>query len=195
MPRSSTIAPGASPVSAISAKTSLACLLEMVPPPPAPRARRPWEGTTLDSATLMPSALRCIERSLSITLLIALARSGLPISHRGLEELGHVEVLAGEHGGVVRRHAVLGDEALLLLLRQLRQGGPHRLDPLGGELEGHHVGLGEVAVVVRLFLGCAGCSCAWRRRPSGASPARSCRRSRAPRPGARSRRPARRAAT
>ncbi len=88
---------------------------------------------------------------MSITLLIALARSGPASSDSRLEELGEVDV-AGQHRRVVARQAVVGAEAGVLGVGKLGQAAADLLDELVGELEGHHVGLGEVAVVVRLFL-------------------------------------------
>src|SRR5947209_44752 len=47
----------------------------------------------------------------------------------------------------------IADEARLLLVRQFRQIGLQRVDEVLRELERQQVGVGEIAIVVRLFLG------------------------------------------
>ena len=69
----------------------------------------------------------------------------------GVEVMGDL-LLGDEDLGIARRQAQLGHEALHLGDRQFREGGAHRLDPLAGDLDGDEVGIGEVAVVVRLLL-------------------------------------------
>ena len=68
-----------------------------------------------------------------------------------LEEVGR-GALADEHAGVVGRKAVVGDEARLLGVRQLRQVLAEIVHVGLVELERQQVGIGEVAVVVRLLL-------------------------------------------
>ena len=65
-----------------------------------------------------------------------------------------------------------------------REGRRHSADPRVVGLERHEVGLGEVAVVVRLLLRAQRVRAARRPRPSGGSPARPARRLRAGRSGA-----------
>ena len=71
---------------------------------------------------------------------------------------GHLleEPRAGGRDGhlarVVLREPVRRDEPPAPGVGKLRQAGPHRLDPLRRDRERRQVGLGEVPVVVRLFL-------------------------------------------
>ena len=69
----------------------------------------------------------------------------------GLEIVGE-RARSGQHGRVVGRHAVVALEARLHRGRQFGQGGAHRVDPVLVEPHRQQVGVGEVAVVVRLFL-------------------------------------------
>ena len=59
----------------------------------------------------------------------------------------------GQHAGVVGGEPVLRDEARGLLVRQLRQRRAHRFDHRLVDHQRQQVRVGEVAVVVRLFLG------------------------------------------
>ena len=86
-----------------------------------------------------------------MTLLIALARSVPGDGHRRLEELGELEV-AGEHRRIVRSESEVGHESAALRVRELGKSLADLVDERISELEWHHVGLGEVAVVVRLLL-------------------------------------------
>ena len=69
-----------------------------------------------------------------------------------LEELGRV-LLRHQHARVVGREAVLADEAGLLGVGQLGQAGLDLLDPVLGQHQRQQVGIGEVAIVVRVLLG------------------------------------------
>ncbi len=69
----------------------------------------------------------------------------------GVEVGGH-RLARREHRGVVRRHAVLLDEATLHRRRQLRHLALHAIDPRCVDNERHQVRIGEIAVVVRVFL-------------------------------------------
>jgi hypothetical protein len=62
----------------------------------------------------------------------------------------------GERPGVVGGEAVVALEARLHGFGQLRQGGLHRIDPGRRNLQRQQVGVGEVAVVVGVFLGAHG---------------------------------------
>src|SRR5439155_654300 len=73
------------------------------------------------------------------------------LARRGLEVLGERAALR-EDRGIVRRQAVLRDEALTPLARQLRQASADPRDPRAIDLEGDEVRLGEVPVVVRVLL-------------------------------------------
>ena len=72
--------------------------------------------------------------------------------HHGLVVRGELAA-GGEHAGVVVGEAVLAHEARGLLVRQLGQRRAHRLDGRVVDHERQQVRVGEVAVVVRLFLG------------------------------------------
>jgi hypothetical protein len=56
------------------------------------------------------------------------------------------------HAGVVFLEAVVLHKAGALLVWQFGQFGPDAFDVLAGEFERQQVGIGEVAVIVRLFL-------------------------------------------
>src|SRR5262249_57642976 len=74
---------------------------------------------------------------------------------RGLEQVGR-RWLLGQLVGVITRDLVLQLQARAAGGRQLRQRCPQALDPGRIELERRQVGLGEVPVVVRVFLGALG---------------------------------------
>ena len=68
-------------------------------------------------------------------------------------EIGRVGGVGGEHGGVIIREAEIGHEAGLLGVGQFGQAGLDVVDPGLFDLQRQQVGIGEVAVVVGLFLG------------------------------------------
>ena len=80
-------------------------------------------------------------------------RGGLAIAPLGdILEIGGVVALGDEHARVIWREAILADEARLLLVRQFRQADLHLLDEAFRQDQWQEVRIGEVAVVVRLFL-------------------------------------------
>ena len=70
----------------------------------------------------------------------------------GLEVIG-LGLLRDQHHGVVLRQAVIGHQTTALLVRQLGQVGLDLVDPGLFQLQRQQVGVGEVAIVHRLFLG------------------------------------------
>ena len=64
--------------------------------------------------------------------------------------------LGGEDFGVVRRQAELFDKTEAFLIRQLGKGRSNLCNPFRADNQRHQVRVGEVAVVVRVFLGAHG---------------------------------------
>ena len=77
---------------------------------------------------------------------------GAAVLDRVLEKIRRLP-LGDEDRGVIGGEPVVGHEAGLLGVRQFRQLGRQRVDESLVELERQEVGIGEIAIVVRLFLG------------------------------------------
>ncbi len=103
-------------------------------------------------------------------LAVAALRHGL--------EIGGVVDVGGQHAGVVFGHAVVGDEARLLGVGQFGQAGGDVVDPGLFDLQRQQVGAGEVAIVMRLFLGPHASAFRPCRDRTAGFPDRSCRRPR-----------------
>ncbi len=91
-------------------------------------------------------------------------------------EVGRDLAIGDEHARVLRREALRAGVAGEAILGQLGQAGAQRDAARLGHHQRRQIGLGEVAVVVRLLLRAHRLRHAARRDPTGASPARRARR-------------------
>ena len=71
---------------------------------------------------------------------------------RNILEIVRMRLLGDEQIGLRGAQAIVGDEARLLRVRKLGQARADFLDPALVENERQEIGVGEIAVIVRLFL-------------------------------------------
>ena len=122
MPRVSTMVRGSPPSCQTISNRSLAILPEMVPSPIrstiAPSCAAETGEAPIDLPFLVEPAEQLVDHPVGGELAVAIAVAEL-CQHR-LEEVGGLP-LGDQHAGVIRRQAIVGDEARLLLVRQFRQ--------------------------------------------------------------------------
>ena len=161
--------------------TSLAILPRITPSATMARIAALATGPTGLAASASPSLLSRPRCSLTNQLAAAFGRRPRAPSPRRSRRARARD----QHARVVERQAVGAHEALLLLVGQLGQMPAQILDVGLGEFQRQEVGIGEIAVVVRLLLGAHRARLSRARDRTAASPAGSCRRPRRCRSGAR----------
>ena len=113
-----------------------------------------WSAPTgafaMSCSSLLSAADKCTQHPVRDELAV-LFRGAAERLRRRLEIAGGLAV-GRERGGVLRGQRVLRGEARLHRLRQLGQFGAHALDPRVVDRERRQVGIGKVAVVLRVFL-------------------------------------------
>ena len=154
IPRASTSTRGSPPSIQTISNRSLAILPEMVPSPIRSMIAASWDADTGDAAMSQALFVEASEQFVDHPV-----GGNFPIASRGrktgqnrLVEVGAL-MLVDKHGCVIRCQAEIRDEPCLLLVRQFRQIGLQRIDEGLRKLQRQQVGVGEIAVVVRLFLG------------------------------------------
>ncbi len=154
MPRASTSARGSPPSCQTISNRSFAILPEMVPSPIRSTMAAELSGRHRRARNIPALLVEPPEQFVDHPVGGELAVAGL-VGKSGQHGFKEVRALAfgHQHAGVVGRQAEVGDEARLLLVRQFRQIGLEIGDIGFAELQRQQVGIREIAVVVRLFLG------------------------------------------